>query len=71
MLDIIAATFPHLVEALRRKGCSRADAAGLILAARFGERATAWSAEVCAKARRVIASAFINRPRRVRLDVGA
>lgn len=69
MLDIIAATFPRLVQALRRTGCSRTDAAGLILAARFGERATAWSATDCARARRIIARAVASRPRLVRLQV--
>lgn len=69
MLDIIAATFPRLVEALRRSGCSRADAAGLILAARFGERATAWSATDCERARRIISHAVTNRPRLVRLQM--
>lgn len=58
MLDIIAATFPRLTVALRRKGYSRADAAGLIMAARFGERALAWSPVDCGKARRIIGAAF-------------
>lgn len=69
MLDLIAATFPRTVEALRRSGRNRSDAAALILAARFGARATAWSAEDCAKARRIIAAAVSNRPRLARLSV--
>ncbi|MEA3044603.1 MAG: hypothetical protein QOH47_2441 [Sphingomonadales bacterium] len=68
MLDIIAATFPRLVVALRRTGCSRSDAARLILAARFGERATAWCSEDCARARRIIGAAV--RQRRARLQGG-
>jgi hypothetical protein len=69
MLDIIAATFPRTVEALRRSGRTRADAAALILAARFGARACAWSADDCAKARRIIATAVSNRPRLARLQL--
>lgn len=69
MLDIIAATFPRTVEALRRRGFRRADAAGLILAARFGERALAWCDQDCDRARRIIAAAFLNRPRRARLQL--
>jgi hypothetical protein len=57
MLNIIAATFPRLVKALRRKGYGRLDAAGLIMAARFGERALAWSPTDCNRARRIIAAA--------------
>jgi hypothetical protein len=70
MLDIIAETFPHLVATLRRRGMSRADAAGLILAARYGARATVWSASDCGKARALIASAFINRAARLRVAGG-
>lgn len=70
MLDLIAATFPRLVATLRLRGMNRADAAGLILAARFGERALAWTATDCAKARRLIARAVADRPRRVRLQGG-
>ena len=68
MLNIIAETFPRTVAALRRSGRSRVNAAELILAARFGERALAWTAEDCAKARRIIAAAFANRPRLARLQ---
>lgn len=70
MLDIIAAAFPRLIEALRRQGRNRDDAAGLILAAKYGERAVAWCSEDCDRARRIIAAAVINRPRHVRLQVG-
>jgi hypothetical protein len=70
MLDIIADTFPHLITALRRRGLSRTDAAGLILAARYGARAMAWSATDCSKARALIASAFINRAARLRCVEG-
>jgi hypothetical protein len=70
MLDLIAATFPRLVATLRRRGLSRADAAGLILAARFGERALAWTATDCGRARRMIAAAVADRPRRARLQGG-
>jgi hypothetical protein len=70
MLDIIADTFPHLVTALRRRGMNRADAAGLILAARYGARAVAWSATDCSKARQLIASAFVNRAARLRCVEG-
>jgi len=58
MLNIIAATFPRLTAALRRRGYGRTDAAGLIMAARFGERALAWSPVDCDKARRIIGTAF-------------
>jgi hypothetical protein len=69
MLEIIAETFPRLIGALRRKGLSRADAAQLILAARYGTRATVWSASDCSKARAMIGAAFLSRGGRVRLSV--
>lgn len=71
MLEIIAESFPRLIKALRRaQGFRRADAASLILAARYGERATSWSAADCDKARRLIRGAFIGRTfnRRLRLQ---
>lgn len=68
MLQIIADTFPHLVTALRRTGRSRTDAAELILAARFGERALAWTSQDCDRARRIISAAVSNRPRLARLQ---
>lgn len=69
MLEIIAETFPRLVEALRRAhGLKRNDAAALILAARYGERATAWSAMDCTRARAMIGGAFLNRGARLRLQ---
>jgi hypothetical protein len=69
MLDIIADAFPHMVASLRRRGMNRTDAAGLILAARYGTRAMAWSATDCAKARTLIRGAFVNRAARLRLSV--
>lgn len=71
MFEAIAQTFPRLTEALRRRGMSRADAAALILAARFGERAMAWTAADCSKARAIIRAAFVNRGGRVRLQLEA
>lgn len=68
MNDIIAKAYPRLVEALRRhRGLSKADAAGLLLAARYGERAAAWTTEDCGRARRFIAGAVRNRHSRLRL----
>ena len=72
MLDLIAEQFPRLIEALRRgQRIRRIDAAALILAARYGERATAWTAEDCGRARQLIRGAFIGRTfnRRVRLQM--
>lgn len=68
MLQIIAETYPRLIAALRRYGVRRNDAAGLILAARFGERAVVWTVADCDKARRIIRAAFANRPRSLRLQ---
>lgn len=69
MLEIIAEAFPRTIEALRRAhGMRRPDAAALILSARYGERACAWSAMDCGKARAMIAGAFINRGARLRLQ---
>lgn len=68
MLEHIAQSFPHLVAALRRQGLTRSDAAALILAARYGERARSWSAMDCGKARRAIAGAFLSRGARLRLS---
>lgn len=69
MLDLIAESFPNLIASLKRNGMRRDDAAQLILAARYGERATAWSAADCGKARALVAGAFRGRHfnRRVRL----
>lgn len=69
MLDIIAATLPRTVAALRRAyGINRRDAASLIMAARFGDRSAIWTAEDCDKARNTIARAFLARNRRLRLQ---
>ena len=68
MHEIIAATFPRLTAMLRRRGLNRADAAGLILSARFGERASTWSPADCDRARRMIRAAFENRARPARLQ---
>jgi phage gp46-like protein len=56
------------MEALRRhQGLSRSEAAGLLLAARYGERALAWTTADCAWARRIIAKAVGARHSRLRL----
>lgn len=71
MLDLIAESFPRLIGALRRNGYRGASAAQLILAARYGERATAWTADDCARARAIVRGAFLGRrySGRVRLSV--
>lgn len=69
MLDIIASMFPRTAAALRReRGLGRREAAQLLMAARFGNRAEIWTAEDCDRARRIIAAAFSNRPRLARLQ---
>lgn len=57
MFEAIEAAFPRLVRTLRRGGMTTADAVALILAARFGERARAWTATDCGKARAAIRAA--------------
>lgn len=64
MLEIIAASYPRLCMALRRTaGLSKEESARLIMSARYGARAAAWSADDCARARRLVADAFTSRPR--------
>lgn len=68
MNDIIARAYPRLVEALRRHcGLSRTDAAGLLLAARYGDKALVWTSADCARARKLIAGAVGARHSRLRL----
>lgn len=70
MFDIIARAYPRLIEALRRtRGLTRTEAAQLVLAAKYGARAAAWTATDCSRARASIRAAFVNRPRLVRLSV--
>ena len=70
MLDLIAESFPHLIASLRRNGYRGNSAAQLILAARYGQRATAWTADDCKRARAIVRGAFLGRRynQRVRLN---
>jgi hypothetical protein len=70
MFDIIARAYPRLIEALRRsRGLSRSEAAQLLLSAKYGERAAAWSSHDCGRARTIIGAAFVARGRRLRFGL--
>ncbi|HEX5183561.1 MAG TPA: hypothetical protein VFW19_10475 [Allosphingosinicella sp.] len=70
MFDIIASAYPRLIAALRRsRGLTRAEAAQLLLAAKYGERAAVWTSSDCSRARSIIRAAFVNRAARLRLSV--
>lgn len=70
MFDIIARAYPRLIEALRRsRGLSRAEAAQLLLAAKYGARAAAWTSADCSRARASIRAAFVARGARLRFGL--
>jgi hypothetical protein len=59
MLTAIAEQYPHLCRAMRRRhGFSPDTVAQLILAARYPERAKAWTPFSCAQARRYFEQAI-------------
>jgi hypothetical protein len=70
MFDIIARAYPRLIEALRRsRGLSRTEAAQLLMSAKYGTRAAAWTSTDCDRARRMIRESFVARGRRLRFGM--